>query len=590
MTFTSFTPTWNTNFNTWGLNSFSSPWSSSSSSSKTEKEETYKEYQERLKKERELANEEIKIKYAKQELKREYVEELANVDKNMARIKAGKKADGSSTVTASSKESGFWGKAARWISNAGTALVNIGKSIIGIDENGNFDAKKCLKNIAITAGAVALTFLPGVGPFIGMGMLAAGIAGGAVGVAKGISDLDKAKTDAQKDKAQQEICANAFIGITSAFGLKGIGKSFRTASSTSASASSAAPRTSLAGKLFEKTSNASRDMTVNAYKAVKNNIKKDIKDVQNNGFWTTYKSKATTAYKNFSSWKERYNNKRAELQKSVDTRLTDVDNQINEIQNLSRINGRLTPAEQQRLALLKEERLWLQENKTELDLYFSTTNEKSVYEQLIKDNSGISAQTRIANRNASAAPNRVQGVDIPEAQLSAFNKRILAEQKKYSKAVKELAKTKENLMRSLAKHPDDNIIELSNYIKDLNVHKKWYKPSSWFKTDYQLAIGGHNPGKYGEIANIMLTSPASNAPKALGTWVDPIYSGPILFSQELTAEQTAELLVQLETQAKALEKELETVKRLKTEKELEEYKAKLLASQQAEGETKEASK
>ena len=238
---------------------------------------------------------------------------------------------------------------------------------------------------------------------------------------------------------------------------------------------------------------------------------------------------------------------------------------------------------------MKEERLWLQENKTELDLYFSTTNEKSVYEQLIKDNSGISAQTRIANRNASAAPNRVQGVDIPEAQLSAFNKRILAEQKKYSKAVKELAKTKENLMRSLAKHPDDNIIELSNYIKDLNVHKKWYKPLDWFKTDYQLAIGGHNPGKYGEIANIMLTSPASNAPKVLGAWVDPIYSGAFLFSEDLTAEQTAELLNQLEIQAKALEKELEVLKGIKTEKELEEYKAKLLASQQAEGETTAAS-
>ena len=590
MTFTSFTPTWNTNFNTWGLNSFSSPWSSSSSSSKTEKEETYKEYQERLKKERELAAEEIKIKYAKQELKREYVEELANVDKNMARIKAGKKADGSSTVTASSKDLGFWGKAGRWLSNAGTALKNMGKSLIGYKEDGSWSLGKCLKNIAITAGAVALTCIPVVGPIIGAGMLAAGVIGGGIGVAKGISKLNDAKNDAEKDKAQQEICANAFVGITSALGVKGLGKSFRTAASTSSNASTAAARTSVVGKVIEKASNAGRDMTVNAFKAVKHSVKQDAKAVQKNGFWHTYKSKAVTAYQNLNSWKERFNNKRAELQKSVDTRLTDVDNQINEIQNLSRINGRLTPAEQQRLALLKEERLWLQENKTELDLYFSTTNEKSVYEQLIKDNSGISAQTRIANRNASAAPNRVQGVDIPEAQLSAFNKRILAEQKKYSKAVKELAKTKENLMRSLAKHPDDNIIELSNYIKDLNVHKKWYKPSSWFKTDYQLAIGGHNPGKYGEIANIMLTSPASNAPKVLGAWVDPIYSGAFLFSEDLTADQTAELLNQLEIQAKALEKELEVLKEIKTEKELEEYKAKLLASQQAEGETKEASK
>ena len=238
---------------------------------------------------------------------------------------------------------------------------------------------------------------------------------------------------------------------------------------------------------------------------------------------------------------------------------------------------------------MKEERLWLQENKTELDLYFSTTNEKSVYEQLIKDNSGISAQKAIANRNVSATPNRVQGVDIPEEQLSAFNKRILAEQKKYSKAVNELTKIKENVMRSMAKHPDDNVVELSRYITDLNVHKKWYKPSSWFKNDYLLAIGGNNPGKYGEMLGITLTAPASNVPKVLGSWIEPIYSGPFLFSEDLTAEQTSELLTQLETQAKTLEAELDSLKEIKTEKELEAYKTKLTQLAQGKGKTAQAS-
>ena len=592
-----FTPVWNTNFNNYGFgvntfspwNAFSSPWASSSSSTKSKKEETYDEYMERLKKERELAKEELKIKSEKQELKNAYVKELENVDKTMARIKAGRKADGSSTVTAPNKDLGFWGKAGRWLSNAGTTLKNMGKSFIGYKEDGSWSLGKLVKNVAITAGAIALTFIPGVGPVIGAGMLATGVIGGTIGAVKGISKLDDVKTDRERDKVQQEICANIFVGITSAFGLKGLGKGFRTASSTSASASSAAPRTSIAGKVIEKASNAGRDMTINAYKAVKQSVKQDMKNVHDNGFWQAYKSKASSAYNSINSWKERYNNKRAELQKSVDTRLADVDNQINEIQNLNRINGRLTPAEQQRLALLKEERLWLQENKTELDLYFSTTNEKSVYEQLIKDNSGISAQTAITNRNVSATPNRVQGVDIPEEQLSAFNKRILAEQKKYSKTVKELAKTKENVMRSLAKHPDDNTIELSRYITDLNVHKKWYKPSSWFKNDYQLAIGGNNPGKYGEMLGIALTAPASNVPKALGSWIDPIYSGPFLFSEDLTAEQAAELLTQLEAQAKALEAELDALKEIKTEKELETYKTKLTQTEQGKGETEQTS-
>ena len=586
-----FAPTFNTNFNTWGLNSFSSPWGSSSSSSKVEKEETYEEYQKRLQKERELAAEEIKIRAQKQELTETYAKNLKDLDKSKAQIEAGKKADGSSTVTASSKESGFWGKAGRWLSNAGTALKNMGKSFIGYKEDGTWSLGKCLKNVAITAGAVALTLIPGVGPIIGAGMLAAGVIGGGIGVAKGISKLNDAKTDAEKDKAQQEICANAFVGITSALGVKGLGKSFRTAASTSSNASTAAARTSAAGKVLEKASNAGRDMTVNAYKAVKNGVKQDIASVRTNGFLNAYKSKAVDAYRNINSWTQRYNNKRAELQTNVDTRLSEVNSQIKKIKDLNRINSRLTTAEQQRLALLKEEKYILELNKKELNMYFgSNTQEKALYDKLLNNNSGIAVQKRISNRQASANPNRIQGKDIPEEQLSAFYKRILAEQKKYSKSVKELAKTKENVMRGLAKHPDDNIVELSNYIKNLNAHKKWYKPSSWFKTDYQLAIGGHNSGKYGEIANIMLTSPASNAPKVLGAWVDPIYSGAFLFSEDLTAEQTAELLNQLEIQAKALEKELEVLKEIKTEKELEEYKAKLLASQQAEGETKEASK
>ena len=586
MTLPTFTPSWNTSFNYWGI----SPWQTSSSS-KTSKEETYKEYQERLKKERELAAEEIKIKGAKSELKETYVKNLEDLDKSKAQIEAGKKADGSSTVTASSKDLGFWGKAGRWLSNAGTALKNIGKSLIGYKEDGSWSLGKCLKNIAITAGAVALTCIPVVGPIIGAGMLAAGVIGGGIGVAKGISKLNDAKTDAEKDKAQQEICANAFVGITSALGVKGLGKSFRTAASTSSNASTAAARTSVAGKVIEKASNAGRDMTVNAFKAVKHSVKQDAKAVQKNGFWHTYKSKAVTAYQNLNSWKERFNNKRAELQKSVDTRLTDVDNQINEIQNLNRINGRLTPAEQQRLALLKEEKLLLQKNQKELNMYFgASTKEKSMYDKLLNDNSGIWAQKRIANRQASNTPNRIQGKDIPEAQLSAFYKRILAEQKKYSKAVNELTKIKENVMRSMAKHPDDNVVELSRYITDLNVHKKWYKPSSWFKNDYQRAIGGNNPGKYGEMAGVMLTAPASNAPKALGTWVDPIYSGAFLFSEDLTADQTAELLSQLELQAKSLEEELEVIKGIKTEKELEEYKARLLAAQQQQNEAEGGSK
>ena len=587
-----FTPAWNTNFNSYGFgantfspwNTFSSPWASSSSSTKSKEYETYKEYIERLKKERELAEEELKIRDSKEEIKKVYDEQLKAIELQASKIENGKKNDGSSTVTVPNKDLGFWGKAGRWVSNAGTVLKNMGKNLIGYKEDGSWSLGKCLKNVAITAGAVALTFLPVIGPIIGAGMLATGVIGGTIGVAKGVAELDEAKTDAEKDKAQQKILANAFMGITSVFGVKGLGKSFRTSSATASQASAATSRSGFVGKLAENTSNFGRDMTVNFYKATKNAVSKDMKDVYSNGYWNTTKSKMTEILpinQVSQRFKDRYN----DVRNSVDTKLTKVNGDIDWLKYLQQRYGSLTPAESQRLALLKEERLLLQKNQTELNSYFATTREKSLYDKLSKDNSGTRAQKRIANRNASATPNRVQDVDIPEEQLTAFYKRISQEQAQYAKSIKKLVADKNNYMNALAAKPDVNAAELNKYIKDLDIKKKWYNPNHWRKTDYQLAINGKSPKDY----KALFLSPASNAPKALGAWVDPIYTGPFLFSEELTAEQTEEIMNQLEVQKKALEAELSTLKEIKTEKELEAYKAKLAQAEPQKGETEKAS-
>ena len=554
-----FTPAWNTNFNSYGFgantfspwNTFSSPWTSSSSSStKSKKDETYKEYIERLKKERELAEEELKIRDSKEEIKKVYDEQLKAIELQASKIENGKKNDGSSTVTVPNKDLGFWGKAGRWVLNAGTVLKNMGKNLIGYKEDGSWSLGKCLKNVAITAGAVALTFLPVIGPIIGAGMLATGVIGGTIGVAKGVAELDEAKTDAEKDKAQQKILANAFMGITSVFGVKGLGKSFRTSSATASQASAATSRSGFVGKLAENTSNFGRDMTVNFYKATKNAVSKDMGAVRRNGYWNTTKSKMAEVLP-VNQLGQRFKDKYNDVRNSVDTKLTQVNGDIDWLKYLQQRYGSLTPAESQRLALLKEERYLLQRNQTELNSYFATTREKSLYDKLSKDNSGTRAQKRIANRNASATPNRVQDVDIPEEQLTAFYKRISQEQAQYAKSIK----------------------------------KKWYNPNHWRKTDYQLAINGKSPKDY----KALFLSPASNAPKALGAWVDPIYTGPFLFSEELTAEQTEEIMNQLEVQKKALEAELSTLKEIKTAKELEAYKAKLAEAEPQKGETEKAS-
>lgn len=583
---------WNTNLGTmpWQM-PFSSPWGfSGTSTEKTSdsRPETYEEYQKRLAKERELAAAEIKIRTAKRELSEQYEKSITEIDKSKEQVNKSKNPDGSATVVVPrKKKESFWNKAGRWLCNAGTALKNIGKSFIGIDENGKFNLGKCLKNVAITAAAIGATLIPGVGPVIGYGMLAAGVIGGGIGVAKGVSKLNNAKTDAEKDKAQQEICTNAFVGITSALGLRGMGKAFRTGAATSAQASSAASRTSMAGKAIESSSNFVRDITVNATRATSNAARQDIALVNANGFANTYKSKAAEAWKSVTSWKQRYDTKYSELKKSVDTRLSKVNEDISKLNELAE-RGPLTSSDQQRLALLKEERHILTQNQKELNTFFGKrTKEKNSYDKLLSKNSGVSARERIVNRNASEHPNRIQEIDIPDEQLAAFYKRINAEQKQYSQSLKELVKLKENVMRTLAKHPDDNAIELSKYIRDINVQRNWYKASQWVKNDYQLAIGGHNPRNYGEYMGIALTAPASNVPKALGGWVDPMYSGPMLLSQDFTPEQVEQLLQELEAQEKELEAALATVKELKNEEELNAYKAQLEMAAQAQKEAQE---
>ena len=571
--FSTFTPFMNSSFNNYTWQSpFSTPWSDSST--KSSKGETYEEYQKRLKKERELAAEEVKIRQSKQEIINEYNQNLKEISTSIKQVENGKNKDGSSTVRSSAKKAGFWGKAGRWLSNLGTSLKNMGKSFIGYKEDGKFSLKKCLKNIGITVLAVGLTFIPVVGPIIGAGMLGTGLIGGSIGIAKGISSLDKAKTDEEIDKAQQDICANAFVSITSLFGIRGLGKGFRTASSTSSQASSATARSG-AGKVVENLSNFGRDLAINSGKGIKNAVLEDINSVSRNGFLNATKDKFISTYQSLTSWENLYNEKYTKLKTSIEKKLNKVETDIQKIEQLNRINGQLTSAESQRLALLKEERLLLKENKTELDLYFGRgTNEKSLYDELIKKNSGTYAQERIAHRQASPAPNKVQGQDIPNTELATFYKRIKFEQKEYSNALKDLTRTKENVMRSMAKYPDKNATELANYIPDLNINRRWY---NFGKTDYELAMGGRYQRVSGrpKALGLLTLSPASNVPKALGAWVSPIYSGPILFSEDLTPEQTAELLTELEAQSKALKEALKEVEEIKTEAELETYKQQL---------------
>lgn len=589
---------WN-NFN-WG-NSFSSPWSSTAttSSSKSSKPETYEEYKKRVQEEieakkKKLAEQNLfaEMNAAKEETLKPMQKSLEEIEKPLADIKANKQSDGSSTTRVENKKLGFWGKAGRWLSNAGTAVVNMGKSLVGIEKDGSWNWKKCVKNVAITAAAVGACFIPVVGPFIGYALAAYGIGAGAYGVYKGSQKLDKAKTDKEIDEAQQDICANAIVGITSVFGLRGIGKAFRTSNATASTAtttaSSATSRTGLVGKAVENSSNFVRDITVNAWRGTKQAAVADkaliaAKGGGINGFRKAYGAKVSDAWKAITDTKTKYDKQHAELEKSLNDKMNKLNDEITQIQQLNRTNGGLTPAESQRYALLKEEKLILERNLQEFNQYFNNVKEKSLYENLSKDNSATKAASRFESRAASANPNKIQGKQIPDEQLAMFNQRILSEQQKYSKALNELIKSKENLMRTYAKAPDKYGHILNKYVPSPQVQRAWYKPSTWNKTDYQLAIGGSNPANYGTFGKIMLTSPASSVPKTIGALYDPIYSAPFMYGQDLSAEETEAMIKDLEEQRKNIEASIKQIKDIKTPEEWAQFvaQAKAAAEQQA---------
>ena len=580
--------TWNNNF---GFNNgmFSNPWTSfSTSTSSAADDESFEAWEKRQKQE----VEEAQKKYAEQlelsKLRTEKDKQIQVLDKSMqieevreqkTQLENNKKADGSTSVKVSNKKLGFWGKAGRWLSNAGTSIVNMGKQFVGIEKDGSWNWTKCLKNVGIAAAAVGACFIPVVGPAIGYALAASGVAMGAVGVVKGVNKLSKAKTDEEIDKAQQEICGGAFIGITSACGLRGIGRG-------AAGASTATSRTSLAGRVVQKTSQFGRDMTVNAWKATVQAMKADKAALAGggvSGFFKQWGSKITSSYQSFNDHNQRYDKQRTQLNNSVDEKLAKVNSEINQIKNLGNTNGRLTTPEQQRLALLKEEKYLLERNKMELNNYFGTnTREKSLYDKLSKDNSGVKAGNRISNRNQSSTPNRVQRCDIPKEQLNNFYARILREQKQYSKSLKSLIKAKECAMRQMAKK-GENIASLDKYVPVRDVKKSWYKPSTWKQNEYQLAIGGKNPGNYKELLGLTLTTPASTVPKAIYT-IDPLYSTPFMYGNDLTAEQTTAAIEELEASIQSYEEMKKAIESIKTP---EEWNAFVSAQQKAQQEAQE---
>lgn len=534
------------------------------------------------------------------------------------------------------KEKGFFKKAANWVSSAGSALLSMGKSLIGFDKDGKWHPEKALKNAAVTALAVGATFIPVVGPAIGYGLLAYGVGSGVVGVAKGVQKLNDAKTEQEEEQARQDICAGAAIGITSAIGLRGLGKTASTASATTT-------RQSILSKLGQEVKN----ITINPLKATTQAVKTDYAAVKSAGFFKTFGNKATSAFKS-TNYETKYNDKYNNMETGLNNKLADIN---------SKIATETNPAKK---VLLEEQKSMLEGNLNELH-NLQNIKTKVEFDNLKTTNSATKNQETLTNYTQQNHGYEINGQAVSKKRFEAFESEMKSIQKIYKKDLKQLLDTKECIMRKMASKPDGHTTELNEYtqstirakyktskdlktgIENINTQltdvgtriadvetklqsatsarkirnlqnalnglknkkaalenelavcnsikfKSKLKPSTWGKNEYVLNIGGSN-ASYGLLfggVKKAIVNPAATPLLSMAQW-DREFSVPFFSTDlvEMTPEQLEEAINGLETQKAQLEQGLETINKTNTAQEWNSLKASAAAAaqQQAAQET-----
>ncbi len=552
--------------NVWGNTS-----SINSSSTKEQESVSYDDYNKKLYEIRNILKERNKQRA-------EIKSSIGEINTNISEIKDSRKKDGSAVMVKSRKDMNFWGKTARFLTNAGKGIVNLGKSIIGFEEDGSWNWKKALKNAVITAAAVGACFIPAVGPAIGYGLLAFGAASGTVGIIKSSIDISKAKTDEEKDKAQQNLGANIFVTATSVIGLKGAGSAFKTsganagavsgstassastgaagaeaaastagaASATATSGTAASAAGAASGAVSDATTAASaagcgsrlaaagknisnfcKDVTINAYKGAKQASVNDIASVRANGFRKTYRTKVTDSFGSLR-YTQKFEKQQSDLIKSLEDRI-------------SRIDAQLASKTGNEKALLELEK----ESVTSIINRIRNAKTKADWEAFATDKDIVDMHSILQSERAGAN----------DAMLATI-KRISKENKTLLEKLDKLTKAKNNSMKELACQPKKHKTELDDYTADLSVESHWWNPK--FGNDYQKILGhnSRNKAMIHALGTACIT-PAGTPVKFGYSLINPMYSD---FGMVLTPDVVSAQLQELEAQKEQLEaalKELE---------------------------------
>ena len=480
---------------------------------------------------------------------------IEQVDESIELIKSGKKEDGSSVVTPKRKGQSFWGKALRTVVNIGKGIGNTVAGIIGFDGPGfrNWNWKKCVKNIAIAATAVAACAIPVAGPVIATGLLYAGLVAGVVSVGKGVYDAATAKTDEERDKAEQNIGAGIFVGVSSAIGLRGVGKTFRLANPSQASA--AVPRTSRVGKAAEYTSNFVRDMFANTVRATKAAVSADKAAVASNGWANVYKQHIKDSIKLTDKDTKKFDKKKEEISSNIDKRLTEIE------QNLQ-------TATAQEKAFLQMEKDYLVNVKTKVNGAKSKSDWDNLLVEENRTQVDLLAEYNTAFQNGtlniSGTEFRTTSIGGNEFHITDYTSLVQSNIRRLSKQVSDMAKEVEKLsklklasMKYKAGYGDKFKAELDEYLGTMQrVESHWYNPK--FGNEYQRTIG--STSKYtimSRMAKDAAKSPAGVVVLSTNTICRPeqMYNGTVYSPEEVDAQ-----LKELNAQKKQLEAALKSLK------------------------------
>lgn len=530
------------------------PWggtSSSSSSNDTSLFETYEDYKKRLEKERAEKTRANQAASVAEQLEKDKevekktlgldakIKELETTKKDIEN-NTDKKTGASSIVVKRTKEDSFWTKAGRWFSNAGTVLLNTGKGLVGIEKDGSWNWKKCLTNALVIGGS----FAPVIGPVIRGAALVLGTPTTILGTINGISDLKNAKSDKEKDNAQQDIIINATGALLS---ICSIAKVLKIS----------------AGKPFKLLTNA---------------VKKDLAAIKNAGGGIKgFLNYCWQGVKNFNNFKLKYDEKIKNMEAKIQKDMDAIDAEL-----------LATPlSEQNKIALLREQKFLLNQNRLELR-NLGNVKSKADFDKLLTENSSTKVIERMKGYTRDAAGNyEIYSRSISPSEYKTFMDSMVKNQKAYQKGMNDIVEFKAAIMRKLAKDPTMNATALNEYVPNAPTQtRSIWKPSTYRKNNYQIAIGGNSSGYGIRFMKATLKRPELYAVAYANQMIDPQYSTPFSFGQEFSKEEVKEQLALLDENLAIYKENEKAIDNAKSKEEIAQIVAQLSA-QNEQGQTEE---